>query len=415
MDSLNELRAARPRIAWSSTRQSHVKEIVMTQIDSPEPKAPSARPQSNSTRVAENSYQNNRDDRDRRSSSRRLAFLAVAASIVVGFGLVGASTFNRTASNQTAQPDNEQTDTASDDVGLDSSTAEIDDTATGPRRAEQAEVVLGKMSDYFDERVNDVIDWSRTSEIRQAADANYPQAEEIQGMSIVEIESRFASNKTLDLSGQSSAFLLSLIEGQTIPRLNGEPGEEPPVYAEVFFTEKNGYVIGATGDTSDFVQSDEEWWTVAMNDGIFIGNLDFDESAGVLAIDVAVRIDDENGQPLGVIKTSIDGSIFASFADEFATEDVDVLAVSATGVLLADTASDHQFVGQDASMQPILDVAQGMAFNAAKSDGKRSGFGTFEKSLTGYATTPDPRSLQYRDVVGEQPGWLVFVEGPAES
>ena len=42
-------------------------------------------------------------------------------------------------------------------------------------------------------------------------------------------------------------------------------------YREVFFTDKNGYNVAVSNPTSDFVQSDEEWWVNAWKHQIDIG------------------------------------------------------------------------------------------------------------------------------------------------
>src|SRR5256886_8859687 len=62
-------------------------------------------------------------------------------------------------------------------------------------------------------------------------------------------------------------------------------------YAELFFTERHGHVVLASGRTSDFVQSDEAWWRRAMADGAFEGAPQHDSSAGAVSLeyDLAIR------------------------------------------------------------------------------------------------------------------------------
>src|SRR6266513_2681272 len=75
-------------------------------------------------------------------------------------------------------------------------------------------------------------------------------------------------------------------------------------YAELFFTERHGYVVLASGRTSDFVQSDEAWWRRAMADGVFEGAPQHDSSAGAVSLeyDVAIRAP-RLARPAGVLKT----------------------------------------------------------------------------------------------------------------
>src|SRR5207302_8779344 len=75
-------------------------------------------------------------------------------------------------------------------------------------------------------------------------------------------------------------------------------------YAELFFTERHGYVVLSSGRTSAFVQSDERWWRRAMADGVFEGAPQYDSSAAVVSLeyDVAIRAP-RIARPVGVLKT----------------------------------------------------------------------------------------------------------------
>src|SRR5216110_3539954 len=75
-------------------------------------------------------------------------------------------------------------------------------------------------------------------------------------------------------------------------------------YAELFFTERHGYIVLSSGRTSDFVQSDEAWWQRAMADGVFEGTPQHDSSAAALSLeyDVAIRAPRAT-RPVGVLKT----------------------------------------------------------------------------------------------------------------
>ncbi|MDH3824584.1 MAG: sensor histidine kinase [Nitrosopumilus sp.] len=77
------------------------------------------------------------------------------------------------------------------------------------------------------------------------------------------------------------------------------------VFAEIFTTNKYGANVAQSAVTSDYNQSDEEWWQVAKNEGMHINDVDFDESAEVYSIDISVRINDEDESFLGVLKSVI--------------------------------------------------------------------------------------------------------------
>ena len=77
---------------------------------------------------------------------------------------------------------------------------------------------------------------------------------------------------------------------------------EYPVFGELFITNAYGANIAQTGKTSDYKQNDELWWIDAKENGLYIGNVDFDDSSDIFSKDIAIRIDDEDGKFLGVMK-----------------------------------------------------------------------------------------------------------------
>ena len=64
---------------------------------------------------------------------------------------------------------------------------------------------------------------------------------------------------------------------------------------EIFATNKYGVNVGQTQKTSDYYQADEEWWQKAKKDGTYVRDVKYDESAGMYAVDICVRIDDKDG------------------------------------------------------------------------------------------------------------------------
>ncbi len=74
------------------------------------------------------------------------------------------------------------------------------------------------------------------------------------------------------------------------------------VYGEVFVTNRYGANVAQTGKTSDYYQADEKWWQAAKEDDLYIGDVEYDRSAEAYSINIAVRIDDEEGNFDGVMK-----------------------------------------------------------------------------------------------------------------
>ena len=83
----------------------------------------------------------------------------------------------------------------------------------------------------------------------------------------------------------------------------------PNQFKEIFLTDQRGYVVAATGKTSDFDQGPaddppfgEKWWAAAKEKGEHIGDIDFDESAEVYSVDVNMSIETDDNQYVGVLK-----------------------------------------------------------------------------------------------------------------
>ena len=85
-------------------------------------------------------------------------------------------------------------------------------------------------------------------------------------------------------------------------------------YAEVFVTNQFGANVAQSHKTSDYKQDDEMWWQKAKQNGVFLSEGGFDESAGVYASDIAIRILDGDGNFIGVLKAVIN---VESIRDDF--------------------------------------------------------------------------------------------------
>ncbi len=74
------------------------------------------------------------------------------------------------------------------------------------------------------------------------------------------------------------------------------------VFGEAFITNRYGANAAQTNRTSDYRQDDEYWWRTAVRDRLYIGDVGFDDSSGVFSTDICVRVDDHDGNLLGVLK-----------------------------------------------------------------------------------------------------------------
>src|SRR5216683_3214805 len=74
-------------------------------------------------------------------------------------------------------------------------------------------------------------------------------------------------------------------------------------FAELFFTESHGYSVLASNRTSDFLQSDKEWWRRAVATGVYEGVPRYDSSAAAVSLEYDVAIQaPRRDAPAGVLK-----------------------------------------------------------------------------------------------------------------
>lgn len=110
-----------------------------------------------------------------------------------------------------------------------------------------------------------------------------------------------------------------------------------PNVAELILSDRFGRLIAATRKTSDFDQSDEAWWStgLTLEEGeSWIKPFDFDESAGVYAMDVVQAFLDPSGRPTGVVKMVVEvPSLVESLGTSGEAERIEV--VLADGSLIA--------------------------------------------------------------------------------
>ncbi|MFC1793429.1 PAS domain S-box protein [Planctomycetota bacterium] len=81
-----------------------------------------------------------------------------------------------------------------------------------------------------------------------------------------------------------------------------EEKHEYKVFGEVFVTNKYGANVALTKKTADYRQDDELWWEKAREDGLYVSDVEYDESAGIHSTAIAIRSNDKEGNFNGVVK-----------------------------------------------------------------------------------------------------------------
>ncbi|WP_186441055.1 HAMP domain-containing hybrid sensor histidine kinase/response regulator, partial [Desulfamplus magnetovallimortis] len=77
------------------------------------------------------------------------------------------------------------------------------------------------------------------------------------------------------------------------------------IFSEIFLTNRYGAVVAMSNIVEDYDQSDEQWWQQAMSNGLYISEVQHDASVQGYGMTVAVRLDEPDNKPVGVVKSVI--------------------------------------------------------------------------------------------------------------
>ena len=173
------------------------------------------------------------------------------------------------------------------------------------------------------------------------------------------------------------------------------------VLGEVFVTNSYGANVGLTRKTSDYKQDDEEWWQNAKKDGLYVSDVEYDESAGVYSTDIAIRIDDEKGSFAGVIKvvSNIQETIniIKNIENSTKYETAEFKLLNKNGRVIYDGAGELEFF-EDASGEDFFEKIAGDTGYSPTGVGQDR-----ETELLAYA-----RSQGYRAYEGL--GWILAID-----
>jgi methyl-accepting chemotaxis protein len=114
----------------------------------------------------------------------------------------------------------------------------------------------------------------------------------LEGLSVEEAEARMSGTRSLQASPATDRYLQNVVERS--------------LFAEVFITDVNGFVVASSGRTSDFVQRDERWWQEAFAGLANVSEVEVDASSDVISLSVSVPVQGAGGATAGVMKSVID-------------------------------------------------------------------------------------------------------------
>ena len=128
---------------------------------------------------------------------------------------------------------------------------------------------------------------------------------------------------------------------------------------ELFITNEYGANVALGTGTSDYRQDDEEWWQLAKRDGMYIGKLEFNDTYEKYAIPFGVRVADDDGNFIGVMRVvlSLDDILSDIVDDDDILEQIgtrNVLLIDETGRILYPTIQQDSKVQQTVEYFPQI-------------------------------------------------------------
>ncbi|MEM9003681.1 MAG: methyl-accepting chemotaxis protein [Cyanobacteria bacterium P01_F01_bin.86] len=139
------------------------------------------------------------------------------------------------------------------------------------------------------------------------AASNKAEAEQLIQAPIEQLEQQFDATHLLEVKPELNDYLVQTAENEGL--------------AEIHITERNGFVISYSSKTSDFVQSDEEWWQTGRQNTQWIMDPEVDESVNTYAVDFLQAIVDPNtGEFLGLIQAVLPAAHFNRLSQLFEIE-----------------------------------------------------------------------------------------------
>jgi signal transduction histidine kinase len=255
------------------------------------------------------------------------------------------------------------------------------------------------LDNHIEDRLHDLQELTNLEIIHTAlvnSNTKFEQIQDIQSfLDIKEQEIEFT--ESTPFIGELVDEILTEELEQTIEFYHDEYSYD--VIEELFVTNAYGANVALGSGTSDYLQSDEEWWQITKDTGKYVGNIQFNEYYDSYSIVFAFRINDVDGNFLGVLRVLI---TLDDLLNEFIGES-DLLIPGGRNTLLLDKNGDTIF-----SHEKILLTNTPIPYFSKIMEGNDVGY--FElidesnnSSLISYA-----KSTGYRTFEGFD--WIVVVE-----
>jgi len=259
--------------------------------------------------------------------------------------------------------------------------------------------MVGDLEEHIDKRVSDFQDLTNLNLIHSALINSNEEFEKIPDIkSYLDIK-----EKEIEFS-RTSPFIGNKIDEPLVNELFDtiqfyHDEYDFDVVQELFVTNAYGANVALGSGTSDYSQSDEEWWQITKDTGKYVGKIKYNEEYQSYSIEFAFRIDDVDGNFIGVLRVLI--SLDDLLRDLI--EDSDLLATSGRNALILDENGYSFF----ANNKIFLSDSPAPYFPIIQS-GKDQGFFELADSTDDFLMISYAKSTKYDNFEGFK--WTVVVE-----
>lgn len=264
--------------------------------------------------------------------------------------------------------------------------------------------MIQNLDKHIENRIFDFQELSKTELIRDALLESNKEFEKIENiktyLQIKEQEVEFTKNNPF-IGGVSDITLTKELL-DTIEFYQEEYGYD--VIAELFVTNAYGANVALATGTSDYLQSDEEWWQQTKETGKYVGKINYDDNYEKYSMEFAYSIMDVDGNFIGVFRVLI---TLDDLLNDFIQES-ELLTIPGRNILLSDNEGKLIFSNNEIFMnESTLDYFTSIV------KGQDVGYFELDDEVDDFRVISYAKSTGYRTFEGFD--WVVVVEQNSSS
>lgn len=266
--------------------------------------------------------------------------------------------------------------------------------------------IMQDLDQYIDKRLTDFKELTKLEAVHEALRTSNLEFQEIENLQ----ESIKQKNPEVEFDTELTPFIknakneeLSKELVETIRFYKDEYGYD--VVEELLITNEFGANVVLGSGSSESRHDNEEWWQSAKNTGLFIGELKYRQEYGSYAADFGYRIDDQNGNFLGVMRVTL---TLDDMLHDF-INDAEITNIQNRNVVLLDSQGRTIFSNGIQDFQRLESVP----YFALITSGKDVGTIELEENSEDVRMISYAKSTGYKNFAGFD--WVVLLDQTSSS